>query len=352
MARDRKMVYVTPVRIPLIQSPTPLHRLDRLSSELGVDLWIKRDDLTGLAMGGNKGRKLEYLMAAVVASGAEVVVTCGAAQSNFIRQLGAACAMLGIRCAAAVMAMPYDVVEPKEQETTDGGNLILDDLLGIDLRFAPNGTWDELYAQAEALAVEQETAGANVYRIPIGGSSALGAFAFYQAAQELDQKFDTVVFASSSGSTHTGLAFAFSGTSTRVLGIACDPEPEIAEDFAELAVGLREILPDGPVLTAKDYDLDFNFVGPGYGVPSEAGNAAIRRLARTEGIFLDPIYSGKAFAALLDLVENRRLIGKILFWHTGGLPALFTQEWRDASLPQPTYRPASGVRESVPSASG
>ena len=263
MARDRKMVYVTPVRIPLIQSPTPLHRLDRLSSELGVDLWIKRDDLTGLAMGGNKGRKLEYLMAAVVASGAEVVVTCGAAQSNFIRQLGAACAMLGIRCAAAVMAMPYDVVEPKEQETTDGGNLILDDLLGIDLRFAPNGTWDELYAQAEALAVEQETAGANVYRIPIGGSSALGAFAFYQAAQELDQKFDTVVFASSSGSTHTGLAFAFSGTSTRVLGIACDPEPEIAEDFAELAVGLREILPDGPVLTAKDYDLDFNFVGPG-----------------------------------------------------------------------------------------
>jgi len=325
MARDRKLLYVTPVRIPLIQSPTPLHRLDRLSTELGIDLWIKRDDLTGLAMGGNKGRKLEYLMADVVASGANVVVTCGAAQSNFIRQLGAACAMLGLKCSAAVMTMPYDVVEPDEKEPAVGGNLILDDLLGIDLRFAANGTWDELYAQAEALALEHEAKGHKVYRIPIGGSSALGAFAFYQAAKELDHHFDTIIFASSSGSTHTGLAFAFAGTSTRILGIACDPEPEIAQDFAELAVGLSEILGNRATLTADDYDLNFDYVGPGYGVPSEAGNAAIRRLAMTEGIFLDPIYSGKAFAGLFDMVAKCELTGRILFWHTGGLPALFTK---------------------------
>lgn len=329
MARDRKLLYVTPVRIPLIQSPTPLHRLERLSAELGIDLWIKRDDLTGLAMGGNKGRKLEYLMADVVASGASVVVTCGAAQSNFIRQLGAACAMLGLNCSAAVMSMPYDVVMPDEKEPAEGGNLILDDLLGIDLRFAENGTWDELYAQAEALALELEAKGHKVYRIPIGGSSALGAFAFYQAAKEVDQQFDAIVFASSSGSTHTGLAFAFAGTSTRILGMACDPEPEIAEDFAELAVGLKQILPDGPDLTSVDYDLNFDYVGPGYGVPSEAGNSAIRQLARTEGIFLDPIYSGKAFSGLLDLAEKGQLAGKILFWHTGGLPALFTSQGLD-----------------------
>ena len=103
MPPQRKLKHVKLQRIPLIQSPTPLHRLNRMSDELGIDLWIKRDDLTGLAMGGNKGRKLEYLMADVKASGAEVVVTCGAAQSNFIRQLGAACSMLGIKCAAAIM---------------------------------------------------------------------------------------------------------------------------------------------------------------------------------------------------------------------------------------------------------
>ena len=325
MARDRKLLYVTPIRIPLIQSPTPLHRLERLSAELGIDLWIKRDDLTGLAMGGNKGRKLEYLMADVVASGAKTVVTCGAAQSNFIRQLGAACAMLGLKCSAAVMTMPYDVVEPHEKEHAEGGNLILDDLLGIDLRFAPNGTWDELYALAEALANEHESKGEKVYRIPIGGSSSLGAFAFYEAAKEINTPFDVIIFASSSGSTHTGLGFAFAGTSTRILGIACDPEPEIAQDFAELAVGLSEILGNRTALIADDYDLNFDYVGPGYGVPSEEGNAAIRRLAMTEGIFLDPIYSGKAFAGLLALADKGELTGRILFWHTGGLPALFTK---------------------------
>jgi len=323
MAPSRKLGYVTPNRISLIQSPTPLHRLEKLSRELGIDLWIKRDDLTGLAMGGNKGRKLEYLMADVLASGAEAVVTCGACQSNFIRQLGAVCSMLDLTCAAAVMDMPFDLEPPQSHGAASGGNLALNEILGIDLRKAPNGTWEELYAQAEHLALEYEAKGVRVYRVPIGGSSALGAYAFYVAAQELDRAFDSIVFASSSGSTHTGLAFAYAGTKTRVLGIACDPEPEIAADFAELAVGLRTLIPDGPRLDAEDYDLNFSFVGPGYGVPSEAGNAAIRRLARSEGIFLDPIYSGKAFAGLLELVSKGELTGKVLFWHTGGLPALF-----------------------------
>lgn len=295
-----------------------------MSSELGLDLWIKRDDLTGFAMGGNKGRKLEYLMADVAASKAGVVTTCGASQSNFIRQLGAACSVMGIRCVAAVMEMPFDLEPAHCKAAVLGGNVLLGEILGIEARVYPDGTWEELYDLAEQIAVEYEAQGDSVYRIPVGGSSPLGAYAFYRAADEIEGKFDAIVFASSSGSTHTGLAFAYAGTKTRVLGIACDPEPAIAEDFAELAAGLLEIVPEGPVLKPVDYDLDFSFVGPGYGVPSEAGNRAIELLARSEGIFLDPIYSGKAFAGLIHLAETGALAGKVLFWHTGGIPAIFT----------------------------
>ena len=314
---------MNPPRVTLIQAPTPLHRLENLSKETGLDLYIKRDDLTGFAMGGNKGRKLEYLMADVLAWGAEVVVTCGAAQSNFIRQLGAACSMYHIDCAAAVMSMPYDIVEPKAAAAGFGGNLILDSVLGIDLRFSPNGTWEDLYKLAEDLATEFESAGRRTYRLPIGGSSPLGAYAFLKAAEELTETFDYIVFASSSGSTHTGLQTAFWKTQTKILGIACDPEPEIAEDFAELSTGLHEMFPVLPALRPSDYALNFDYVGPGYGIPSPEGNAAIRRLAQSEGIFLDPIYSGKAFAGLLELAGKGRISGKVLFWHTGGTPGLF-----------------------------
>lgn len=325
MASDRKLVPMPPGRFPLIQVPTPMHRLDRISQTLGLDLWIKRDDLTGLAMGGNKGRKLEFLMADVLEQHAEIVVSCGAAQSNFVRQLGAACSMLGLRCVAAVMNLPYEDEPPPSPApgVSSTGNVLLDELLGVDLRVYPDGTWEELYARAEDLAGEFEAAGKAVYRMPVGGSSPLGALAFYEAAGEVGDGFDAIVFASSSGSTHTGLAAAFAGTQTRVVGIACDPEPELAQDFAKIAVGLHALAPVAPALEAKDYELNFSYVGPGYGVPSEAGDAAILLLARTEGIFLDPIYTGKGFAGLLDLAERGELSGRVLFWHTGGLPALF-----------------------------
>jgi D-cysteine desulfhydrase family pyridoxal phosphate-dependent enzyme len=314
-------------RFPLICAPTPVHRLDRLSTALGVDLWIKRDDLTGFALGGNKGRKLEYLLADAVDCGAETVVTCGATQSNFVRQLGAACAVAGLRCVAVVMSLPYDEIEPAGVGLGDhGGNVLLDKLLGVELRILPNGTWDELYDATEAVARELEASGQRVYRVPVGGSSPLGAYAFTKAAEELDaqtEPFDTIVFASSSGSTHVGLAWHYRGRSTRILGIACDPEPELAADLVKLSNGLATLVGSGPVLARKDFDLNFDYVGEGYGVPSAAGQAAIQRLARTEGIFLDPIYTGKAFAGLLDLVEKGELTGRICFWHTGGVPALF-----------------------------
>lgn len=315
-----------PSKVPLCLLPTPIHRLDGLSEELGLELWIKRDDLTGFALGGNKGRKLEYMIADALAKNAEVVVTCGAVQSNFVRQLAAACSRYGIVCAAAVMDLPFEDAPPEGPRLNpEIGNPQLDRLLGADLRHFPDGPWELLYEHAEAIAKEYESKRKRVYRVPIGGSSPLGAYAFYEAGCELQAQtdpFDWIVAASSSGSTQTGLAYAFRGTETKVLGVCSDPEPEIVEDFAELGEGLAKIL-DRPPLEAADFRLTTEFVGPGYGVPSEAGNAAIARLAQTDGVFLDPIYSGKAFAALVVLAERGDLTGRVLFWHTGGLPTLF-----------------------------
>ena len=316
-----------PPKVDLILAPTPLHRLDRVSQDLGLDLWIKRDDLSGFALGGNKGRKLEYLMADAIAQQAQVVVSCGSAQSNFIRQLGAACTRFGMTCAAAVMDLPYEG-EPAAGEHLEplGGNVLLDEILGVDLRFHPDAPWEELYAHAEELAQEHERAGLRVYRIPVGGSSPLGAYAFYQAAQEVNAgPFDLVVTSSSSGSTHTGLAYGFAGTHTRVLGISADPEPGLTSEFALIAQGLDDLAGRGVRLRPDDFELSLDYVGPGYGLTSAAADDAARYLARREGIFLDPIYSGKAFAGLLDLARKGELSGRVLFWHTGGVPSLFAR---------------------------
>ncbi len=290
-------------------------------------MWIKRDDLTGFALGGNKGRKLEYLLADILDSGADIVVTCGSLQSNFIRQLSAACAVSNIRVAAAVMACPFEFEKPSAPPMrASGGNELLDRLLGLEMRVLPDGFWDDLIDEAEKLACSYEREGLTVYRMPIGGSSPLGAYAFLQAAEELKlqspEPFDAIVFASSSGSTHTGLGLGFRGTGTRIVGVACDPEPQIADDFAKLSIGLKE-RGLGESMEASEYDLDARFIGPGYGVPSDGSLKAIEVLARAEAIFLDPVYSGKAFDGLLHMVATGELTGRILFWHTGGLPALF-----------------------------
>ena len=313
-------------RYPLVQLPTSLHRLNRLSQHTGLDLWIKRDDLTGLALGGNKGRKLEYLIADALTEDADTVVTCGSSQSNFIRQLGAACAITGLRCAAAVMDHPaepgYETQVPAEAEQ---GNWLLDDLLGVDLRLMKNGTWDQLADGANDLAKELENEGRRVYRIPVGGSSVLGAYAFFQAAQELNwaDQFDALVTASSSGSTQVGLAYAFYGAPPRVIGMACDPEPELKDDLTKLAYELEQIMEMNRPIDGRYLELNFNHVGAGYGIPDQSTWEAIETMAQLEGIFLDPVYSGKAFAGLLSMAKARELRKRVLFWHTGGIPALF-----------------------------
>ena len=319
---------MSPPRVSLVQLPTPVHRLDRLSDTLGIDLWIKRDDLTGLALGGNKGRKLEYLMAEAVGIGAQAVVTCGAAQSNFIRQLAAACSMFGIRCVAAVMNLPYNAESgvPDEDGLSDqGGNLLLDQLFGAELRRFENDDWSVLYDRAESIATDLEARSTNVYRIPVGGSSALGGYAFYEAAAEVAAQadpFDVVVTSTSSGSTQAGLGYALRDSRSRLIGIAADPEPDLVEDVLRVGKGLSDLL-GLPKLGERDFEVRIEWAGSAYGVPSVAGNDAIELMARTEGILLDPIYTGKAFAGLIDLAKSREIKGRILFWHTGGVPALF-----------------------------
>ena len=300
-----------------------------MSDFLGLDLWVKRDDLTGFAMGGNKGRKLEYLMGEALAQGADTIVTCGGAQSNFVRQLAAACSRFGIRFIAVVMPLPYEFEPVSGGLRVSGGNLVLDKILGADIRMLPNGTWDHLFAETAKVAEECRSAGAKVYEIPIGGSSPLGAYAFYEAGKELmdqDSGFDLVVAASSSGSTQTGLTYALHGSGTEFLGVACDPEPDMVQEFAALAAGVDKLTGMNLGLKPDDFRFDLRYVGPGYGVPSEGCLAAIETLARAEGIFLDPVYSGKAYHGLIEMAKNGEIKGRVCFWHTGGSPALFAMD--------------------------
>ena len=150
----------------------------------------------------------------------------------------------------------------------------------------------------------------------------MGAYGFYKAGEEVGHGFDAIVFSTSSGSTHTGLAHFFRGSSTRLVGISADPEPDLADQFVDISTGLATLLGQSP-LGREDFEIDFDFVGPGYGVPDAVTMSAIEEMARKEGILLDPVYSGKAFAGLLSSVRAGKLGGKILFWHTGGVPSLF-----------------------------
>lgn len=279
---------------------------------------MKRDDLTGFAGGGNKGRKIEFLMSTVIASGAQCVVTSGSVQSNFVRQMGAACQMFGIRCVAVVMESPhpFDQSKPSGNLMALAGNPPLDKLFGVEFHLVSDGSWEELENHSVRLAKEL-----GAYLIPLGGGSPEAVYAFQLAAREVGPDFDAIVVPCSSGSTFVGIAMAFQGTRTRVVAVSADPEPDMHQDLLELsrAAATRGF---GQALQSVDYRVDY--VGPGYGVPGPEGERARAWLAETEGIVLDPVYTGKAFAGLLDLVKKKEIQGRILFWHTGGLPVACT----------------------------
>ena len=315
-----------PTRFPLAHLPTPLEPLERLSAALGgPKLWIKRDDQTGLAGGGNKTRKLELLIADALAQHADVVLTVGAVQSNHCRQTAAAAARAGLDCTLVLRG----VAPPREQWT---GNLLLDELLGARLVWAGDRDRDVVMEEAGR---EERAAGRQPYLIPLGGSNVVGAAAYALAfaelwgqMQERGVAFDRVVFASSSGGTQAGLVAgaAACGYEGQLLAISIDQtSADLKALVSPLAAEVCRHLEIASPPPSRLVAVDDGYLGGGYAVMGDPEREAIRLLARTEGILLDPVYTGRAMAGLLDQIRQG-VIGPgetVLFWHTGGTPALF-----------------------------
>jgi len=324
-------------RWPLAQLPTPLQEARNLRAALsGPRIFVKRDDLTGLALGGNKTRKLEYLIADARQQGATVVITTGAAQSNHCRQTAAAARHAGLRC---VLVLSSTDAEPPIQ-----GNLLLDYLLGAEVHIVRDRT--ERQPAMERIADELRQRGERPYLIPAGGSTPLGAAAYVAAAFELTQQLIALgtevsrvyVTSSTSGGTHAGLALGtkLCGEPFRVVGIAIEEDAGAVRGVVlPLANATAEFLQVDTRLEADDLHIDDRHVGPGYAIPTPACFEAIRLAAQTEGLLLDPVYTGKTLAGLIDHIRNGE-IGRdetVVFVHTGGAPALFAQaDWIVASL--------------------
>jgi D-cysteine desulfhydrase family pyridoxal phosphate-dependent enzyme len=324
-------------REPLAALPTPLHRLPRFGAAIGAEVWIKRDDAGPVGLAGNKVRKLEFVLAAARRDGADAIVIVGAEQSNACRAAAAACAQLGLRC---VLVLSGD--EPGRAS----GNLLLDRLYGAEVRFAGTTDWAALADAAAAAGDELRAGGATPYRLPAGASSPLGAVGFAVAFFELLDQLEaaglepaTLVHASSSGGTHAGLVagrrVAGHGPRIHAIGVADDIHPDMPAAYAELATGALGLLGGDGTIGTGDLWLDMGFLGPGYAVPTDEANDAIRLLARTEGIVCDPVYSGKALAGLVAAARAGALDGPVVFWHTGGWHALFAPRFGDAVLDAP-----------------
>lgn len=301
-----------------VHAPTPLDEAPRLSAEIGVRLLVKRDDQTGLALGGNKARKLELLLDDALARGCDTLIATGGAQSNFARMAAAAAARCGLACHLVLSGSP-----PSRRT----GNLVLDRLFGATIEFAGTAHWGRLEERVRALASEL---GPRAYPMPVGGSTARGALAYVAAADELVAQLgvapDWVVLADGSGGTHAGL-LAGLPPSVRVLGVdVARPPVPLVEHVARLAAETAH-LAGRPAPAGAPLVVDH--AGPGYGAISEECRAAVRLAARTEALLLDPVYTGKAMAGLIAAARARRLSGTVVFWHTGGAPALFADAFEE-----------------------
>jgi D-cysteine desulfhydrase family pyridoxal phosphate-dependent enzyme len=314
-------------RVTLAHLPTPLEEAPRLTEFLrGPRIWLKRDDLTGLALGGNKARKLEFLLGQARAQGCDVVITVGAVQSNHARMTAAAARRLG---------MDVVVVLNGEDPGLAQGNLLLDRIFGADVRIVQTDDDYVLMGVVDDVARQLRREGRRPYIIPRGGSNAYGAAAYMAAALELltqanqrGVRVDAIVHASTSGGTQSGL---YTGTKVtesgvQVIGISAGPKKEVV---ARRVLGIVEELAALLELRWRPHPDDIivhdEFVGERYGVPTAECLEAIRLLARTEGVLLDPVYTGKALAGLRGLIaaERFRPGQNVVFWHTGGQPALF-----------------------------
>ena len=313
-------------RVPLAHLPTPLDPLPRLSAALGgPQLWIKRDDQTGLATGGNKARKLEFLVAEALAGGATTLITAGAPQSNHACQTAAAAAKCGLRAILVLGGGP-------PTQARSGGNVLIDRLLGAELRWAEGS--DRAQVMSE-VAAEERAAGRRPYIVPYGGSNPVGASGYVAALEELADQVaarslhvDHVVFATSSGGTQAGMAVAAKalGFPARIVGISVDREAaQLQSDLAALANETADRLGLELTLAPEEFIVRDEYCGAGYGVLTRAERDAIQLMARTEGILVDPVYTARALAGLIDLIRRGTFTPEetVCFWHTGGTPGIF-----------------------------
>jgi D-cysteine desulfhydrase len=321
-----------PPRYSLALLPTPLVEASRLSKVIeGPRIFIKRDDLTGFGFGGNKVRGLEFYIADALAHQADVIVTGAGPQSNHIRATAAAARVAGLDVAAVMH-------DSRPAETQ--GNLLLDELLGVQLRFTNDPDRSLVDVEIESVAQELRHAGRRPYVIPRGGASALGALGYVECVREMDAQAralnvrpDWVVLATGACGTQAGL---IAGTKIydapyRVLGITVSrPVAECVERVGRIAAESAQLAGHALRLGAEEVRVRDGFIGPGYGIPTPEGVEAIRLVARTEGVFLDPTYTGKGMAGLIAEIRSGR-IGKeetVVFVHTGGEPALFAHAAR------------------------
>ena len=303
-------------RVSLGIFPTPVHRLHNISRLLGTQVDVKRDDLTGLGLGGNKVRKLEYLLADAKVQGAQVVFTTGGAQSNHAMLTAAAAKKLG---------MTPILILKKRGVTARQGNQLLEHLMGTDVRFMDTDDYADIYAEMDRVGREM---GVPYYKIPCGGSNALGTLGYVDCVREIAQQglaYDHIICAEGSGGTMAGLALGakLHMPGARVTGMMVDNDP-FDQITVDLMRGAAQLLGADVQVSRDDFDLR-DLCGPGYAIPSEEGNAAVALIAAQEGIFLDPVYTGKAFAGLVAMAKEGafRPDDRVLFLHSGGAGGLF-----------------------------
>jgi len=328
-------------RIRLAHLPTPLEPLPRLSRELGgPDIWIKRDDCTGLSTGGNKTRKLEFLMAEAQAQSADVVITQGATQSNHVRQTAAFAAKLGMDCHVLL----EDRTSSHDPNYAHNGNVLLDRLHGVTIAQRPGGL--DMNAELDTYAQTLRAQGRKVYVIPGGGSNATGSLGYVDCAFELLAQanarslvIDHIVHATGSTGTQAGLVAGLAAMHAHIplLGVSVRaPAAQQEDNVYKLACAVAEKLGCADLVQRADVHANSDYVGAGYGIPAPSTVEAISLFAQLEGVLLDPVYSGKSAAGLIDLIRTGRFKKgeQVVFIHTGGAVALFAYLSTFAQVPE------------------
>ena len=307
-------------RISLGQFPTPIHRLDNISRILGTNVYVKRDDLTGIGLGGNKVRKLEFLLADARKKGAEIIFTTGGAQSNHAMLTAASANRLGMK--------PILILK-KRGVTERKGNILLEYIMNTDVRFMDTDSYDDIYEQMDRVGRE---IGKPYYKIPCGGSNAIGALGYVACAAEIAEQsdkmglsFTKIVCAEGSGGTHAGLHLGaklyLPGVTVWGMMVDTDPFDIVTSGIIKETIRMMEL-----DMEIRPEDLHLrDMCGPGYAIASEEGNAAIRLMAENEGLFLDPVYTGKAFAGLVAMAKEGAFTkdDNVLFVYSGGAGGLF-----------------------------